>query len=265
MIKGPTAQKLMDFGVLIGYVASKINCNNLKKKDVINLSDAAVSIFETATEEPSFSTKKKTLLSEYEEAKSIKEKISRFRTDLITGKNKKYILKKAKKWYDLISGLIGNHLFSTLSEDSVLKLFPQEIKDKMDSDSRDDIDDGVWCVIYSLPTPATMILFRVVERELRRYVGETSGKPANGWNENMKKLKESDKADESITTDFGWLKGKRNKAAHPDKRYTQEEAEEILHRISGLMIAIYSEKESGRSRQHLSGGIYKGKQENPRT
>lgn len=37
--------------------------------------------------------------------------------------------------------LISSHLFSTLAEDSVPKLFPKEITDKMDPATANDIQD----------------------------------------------------------------------------------------------------------------------------
>ena len=243
MIKGPLAVKLMNFSNHVGFISAKGYLKDLSTLDVEPLLDEALSVLNAALEEPSFNRESGTLMREYESAKSIKETILGRGARAIEGDIKKSIVAKAQYWYDLVYKLLGNCLFSTLSEDSELKLFPKVITNKTDSESRDDIQDGIWCAIYSLPTPAAMILFRVAERELRGYVKKITGKPANGWTDNVKKLKESEIADRSITKEFDWLKEKRNEAEHPDKRYAQEEAEEILHRISGLMKAIYTKTE----------------------
>lgn len=197
-----------------------------------------------ALKDPSFSREEIHILYEQEHSSLLKEAILGNKSRAIKGDDKQMILVNAQYWYDLIFKLLRSQLFSTLSEDSMSKLFPKTIKDKLDSDSREDIDDGVLCVIYSLPTPAVMILFRVVERELRRYVKTITGRPLNRWDDNVEELKNSKIADKSITKEFAWLKEKRNEAEHPDKRYTQDEAEGILHHVSDLMKAIYTKKES---------------------
>ncbi len=243
LIKGHMAVDLMNFGNFIGFISAKGYLKNLSKSDVEPLLDITVSILEAALKEPSFSKEEPLILWELGSARTFKDTILRPSTKVIKGDDKKVILEKALYWYKLVINLFGNCLFSTLSEDSVLKMFPKAMTEEIDLESREDIQDGIWCVIYSLPTPAAMILFRVAERELRRYVKKITGESINGWTGNVKKLAESNIADRSITKEFDWLKEKRNEAQHPDKRYTQDEAEEILHRLSGLLKAIYGKKE----------------------
>lgn len=84
-----------------------------------------------------------------------------------------------------------------------------------------------------------MILFRAIENELGKYVRGVEVKPAHRWSDNVEKLKRSEVANKSVVKEFDWLRDKRNDAEYPDKRYTQEEAEVILHHISGLVKAIY--------------------------
>ncbi len=243
MIKGPLAVQLMDFSNNVGFILAKGQLKNLSASDVVPVLDSVISILDEVLKEPSFSREHGPLMFEYGVAKSRREMLSGNSLNVIKGDEKQDIMERAQRWYNLIYKQLGSRLFSTLSEDSVTKLFPRGLTNKIDSETIDDIQDGIWCLIYSLPTPGAMILFRVAERELRKYVRLVAGEPVNGWTDNVRKLEQSERADRSITKEFDWLKEKRNAAEHPDKRYTQEEAEEILHRISGLVKAIYARKE----------------------
>lgn len=241
MIKGPMAVQLMEFSSSAGIVFAKGSIKDLVKGDVEPLVDTTINIFETALKEPSFTKENNKIFREIESALNFKDTVLKKSDLVIKGNEKRVVLEKAKYWYDLVQNLFGNCLFSTLSEDSVSKLFPEELTDQIGDKNSNDIRDAVWCLVYSLPTPAAMLLFRTAEGELRKYVKKVAGKPCDKWNDNLKKLEESGKANRSIKKDFDWLKDKRNEVEHPDKRYTQDEAEEILHRLSGLLKSIYNE------------------------
>ncbi len=243
MIKGPLALDLMNFGNYVGFISAKGKLKDLSKADVEPLLDVTISILNEAWEEPSFSKEVGRILWELGSARTFKNDILKQGTTVIKGKDKESILEKAQYWYELIYNLFGNCLFSTLSGDSVQKLFPKAIMNKVDQESKEDIQDGIWCVVFSLPTPAAMVLFRAAERELRKYVSKVGDTPATSWYDNVKKLKNSSIANKSITKEFDWLKEKRNEAEHPDKRYTQDEAEGILHHLSGLLKDIYIKNE----------------------
>lgn len=239
MIKGPMAVQLMEFSNYAGFVLAKGSLKDLVKRDVEPLVDTTINILETALKEPSFTKETATILWEIGSAKAIKNDLIKKGKDVIKGNDKKVILGKAYSWYNLVQNLFGNCLFSTLSEDAAQKLFPSEIGNQIGKESEDGIQDGISCLIYSLPTPAAMIFFRVAEKELRNYVSKIGDEPCYQWYKNLEKLQNNITANKSIVKDFDWLKDKRNEAEHPDKRYTQEEAEEILHRLSGLLMSIY--------------------------
>ena len=241
MIKGRIAILLMRFSEYVGFVLAKGSYKVLRNTDVVPLLDNTIDIFNEAQEEPSFSKERDTILSELELAKKFKSQILKSNIRIINGTNKGKLLSKAQDWYNFIEKLFGVCLFSTLSEDSVLKLFPEELTNQIGDKSSNDIRDAVWCLVYSLPTPAAMLLFRTAEGELRKYVKKVAGEPCDKWYKNLEKLEKSDKANRSIKKEFDWLKDKRNEVEHPDKRYTQDEAEEILHRLSGLLKSIYNE------------------------
>ena len=240
MIKGPVAVQLMIFSNHVGFITTKGRIKDLTMLDVVHLLETTLSILEEALKEPSFTKETSTILWEIGSAKAIKNDLIKKGKDVIKGDDKKVILGKAYSWYNLVQNLFGNCLFSTLSEDAVQKLFPSEIGNQIGKESEDGIQDGIWCLIYSLPTPAAMIFFRVAEKELRNYVSKIGDEPCYQWYKNLEKLKNNITANKSIVKDFDWLKDKRNEAEHPDKRYTQEEAEEILHRLSGLLKSIYN-------------------------
>ena len=233
------AIQLMEFGNCFGFVYAKGNLKDLHKSDVEPLLDTIIYILEAALNEPSFTKEEHRILWELGSARSFKNSILKKRDSVIKGDDKRDLLIKAEYWYNLVQNLFGKCLFSTLSEDSIAKLFPKELTDQIGDNSSNDLRDAEWCLIYSLPTPAAMILFRTAEGELRKYVQKVAGEPCNIWYKDLKKLEQSDKADRSIKKEFDWLKDKRNEAEHPDKIYTQDEAEEILHRLSGLLKSIY--------------------------
>ena len=246
MIKGPLALDLMNFGNYVGFISAKGKLKDLSKTDVEPLLEVTISILEGALKEPSFSKEVGTISWELGSATTFKNDILKQGKTVIKGKNKEIILEKVQYWYELVYNLFGNCLFSTLSGDSVQKLFPKAIVDEVDQESKEDIQDGIWCVVFSLPTPAAMALFRAAERELRKYVSKVGDTPATSWYDNVKKLENLEKSkitNKSIRKEFDWLKEKRNEAEHPDKRYTQDEAEGILHHLSGLLKDIYSKNE----------------------
>ena len=240
MIKGPLAAQLMNFSSQVGFILAKGQFKDLTDSDLIDLLDEASSLLYVASEEPSFSDQKDLLMWESRSARSFLQTLFGNGQTVVKGEDKQEVMKKAQHWYDRIYKLIVNNRFSTLSRDSVEKLFPKNLMDKIDGETLDDIQDSIWCLTYSLPTPAAMILYRVAESELRKYAKRVTGESKDRWDENVSRLMESKKSDKSIVKEFDWLRIKRNEAEHPDKRYKQEEAEEILHRLSGLVKAIYA-------------------------
>ena len=240
MIKGPLTVKLMSFSNQVGFISSKGYLKNLSTSDVVPLLNDVIFLLGTALDEPSFSRESVSIMWEYGSAKSFKETISGKGTRVIRGDEKQLIMEKAQYWYDLIYKQLGNRLFSTLSEDSVTKLFPSEITDKMDPEARDDIQDGIWCLLYSLPTPAAMVLFRTAERESRKYYTRITGvQPPKYWYDLIEDMRKNKSAPQSILSYMDFIRTKRNEAEHPERRYTQEQSEGIMQQLSFLLKEVY--------------------------
>jgi|GEM_PF-886575 len=118
-------------------------------------------------------------------------------------------------------------------------------KSNIDKLTKQDLNDALDCILHLLPTPAAMISLRVAESIVRRYYKKITGNdPINknwddsihkNWGGILKELEESKKVKSSILGYLKYLKEKRNEAQHPDKRFTQEESEELLIKIKGLI------------------------------
>jgi ribosomal protein S17E len=82
-----------------------------------------------------------------------------------------------------------------------------------------------------------MISLRAAESIVRKYYKKITGNdPINkNWGDILKELEESKKVKSSILGYLKYLKEKRNEAQHPDKRFTQEESEQLLIKIKDLL------------------------------
>lgn len=244
MIKGPYATLLLDFGQMYGHLKSKANFSDLPLEYALSLLDEFSVLFDELAKDPSFSRKRdivKKYLNEGQQFKSyLKDSASANPYYLIKGSEKNDFIAKLKNWWDLLHELESSHLFSILSADSPSKLFPDELVNKCGVEDFKDILDGVWCIVYGYPTPAAMILFRAAERESRKYYTRMTGNPPpDKWYDLIEDMRKNKSVPTSIINYMDFIRSKRNEAQHPDKRYSQEEAETVLQQLSSMLIEIY--------------------------
>jgi len=120
------------------------------------------------------------------------------------------------------------------------ELFPEEILSDYPEITQLDIFDGYICILSHLPTPAAMILFRVVEHVSRLlYENITQMEPPRSLKEIINKLKSYDIITKSLLNYLDYLRDKRNEAEHPDKRFSLEESERIMLQLKGLILEIH--------------------------
>jgi len=143
----------------------------------------------------------------------------------------------SKYWIDIIINEFNMRGTTLIKEEAIEQIREYFEKSNIDELTKQDLNDALDCILHLLPTPAAMISLRVAESIVRRYYKKITGNdPINkNWGEILKELEESKKVKSSILGYLKYLKEKRNEAQHPDKRFTQEESEELLIKIKGLI------------------------------
>lgn len=121
-----------------------------------------------------------------------------------------------------------------------------EIK-KMPEGIQQDLKDGMTNILLGLWTPSVMLNLRAVEGELRSFYRKKTDKSAvphtgrfMNWGKILKDLR-GKKIKRELMVDLGYLNGKRNEAQHPDKRFSQQEAEIIFNRTLYVMEGMLNE------------------------
>lgn len=124
-----------------------------------------------------------------------------------------------------------------LNYDSLEEMFSEQLLSGLDDSTQADLVDAYTCAIHLIPTPAAMISFRVAESVVRNIHKDMLG-PSSGfksWDNIIKELENSERVSKPFLGYLDYLRVKRNDAAHPDKRFSQEECEKILLDIKGLL------------------------------
>ena|SRR5579883_15472 len=143
------------------------------------------------------------------------------------------------QWRNTIINVYANCRGTILiKEENFDQIFPTNLLSSLDDATKEDLIDGFYAIIHLLPTPASMILFRVAESLVRKYYEKITGKKAT--NQRMRdlidELEKSNKVKQSLTNYLNYIRDRRNEAEHPDKRFTQEESERILLHIKELLV-----------------------------
>src|SRR5260370_30678811 len=120
-----------------------------------------------------------------------------------------------------------------ISEEAITKGFNPKYMETLDPLMRDDLADGASCILHLLPTPAAMILLRVAENVARKHSEKLSGKTVKkgSWGQILDGLGKIEGVKKSTLGYLHYLRDKRNEAQHPDKRFSQEEAETIFIQV----------------------------------
>lgn len=244
VIKGPLVSMMLATFGQIGFVLAKGKIKELSGTELYAVLGDLSLILPNFQKEPSFSKRYYEISNAISEAESIRRMIQNqisIGTDVIKGQEKRSLLDKLETWYNLMIDLVQHHIFSTLSEDSLEKLFPESITNKLKEPELKDLLESATCVVYGLPTPAAVTLFRIAENESRKYFKFVTGNnPPDRWYDLIEELKITKSTSNSLVSYMDFIRNKRNDAVHPGKRYSQDEAESILQQLSFLMKEIYS-------------------------
>lgn len=147
------------------------------------------------------------------------------------------LAKDSERWLVTILSAYSQSGTVSITEETVQRLMSDDFLDKLDSHTKEDLSDGVSCILHNLPTPAAMILLRAAENAVRKYSFKLTGKTVakESWSEILNDLANSGRVKKSILGYLQYLKEKRNEAQHPDKRFNQDEAERVFNRVRDLI------------------------------
>ena len=95
--------------------------------------------------------------------------------------------------------------------------------------ARADLNDSARCLLVNLPTPSAMIVLRAAEDCLRHfYNAKLHRAPPKGWKAIIDNL-EGNVANKALLKNLDYIReNKRNVAEHPDKRFSELEAERLF-------------------------------------
>jgi len=147
------------------------------------------------------------------------------------------LARDSERWIVAIISAYSESGTITITEEAITKLFTPKFLETLDPLTRDDLVDGASCILHLLPTPAAMILLRVAENMARKYSDQILGKAAKrrSWGRILEELEKRESVKKSTLGYLHYLKDKRNEAEHPDKRFSQEEAERIFIQVKALL------------------------------
>ncbi len=114
------------------------------------------------------------------------------------------------------------------------------------------LSDATKCLAVGASTASAMACFRVAEDIVRRYFAvKTHSKPPNNWKELLGRLLKAPDVKASLLGHLDYLRDRRNEAEHPDRLFTQEQAERIFITVIDLLHEIYSEMPASRKHRAL--------------
>ena len=109
--------------------------------------------------------------------------------------------------------------------------------------AKQDLNDAIKCILFSLSTPAAMITFRASEDVLRLYyenkTQNSSGR--KGWNDIIQELLKIEGTNKPFVDYLNYIRDKRNEAEHPGKIFSQSETEHAFMQVIHLIEVISKE------------------------
>lgn len=134
-----------------------------------------------------------------------------------------------------------------ISKDSLLKgvehFIGYEIVNKLSPVAKSDLEDAIKCIIYGIATPAAMVSLRASEDAVRKYYEFKTGKSAGvlGWKDILNQLLQRIDVNKTLMGHLDYIREKRNEAEHPEKLFSQKEAENTFLEVINAMGEIYKE------------------------
>ncbi len=149
------------------------------------------------------------------------------------------------------SGALNHKALFETSFKKPSSIFERNIWEKLSSIAKSDFSDAAKCLLVEASTPATMVALRGMEAVVRDYYcykkGEKCGRKVLGTI--IKELRELPDANKKLLEYIDYLRSeKRNLAQHPNKTYSQGEAERVLMEIINAVHDIFSDMQTDQSK-----------------
>ena len=105
---------------------------------------------------------------------------------------------------------------------------------------KNDLNEAIKCILFSLPTASAMITFRASEDVLKLYYEKKKQNSAEGkrWYEIIQELSKIEGANKPFIGYLNYIRDKRNEAEHPGKTFTQSESETAFMQVIHLIEEI---------------------------
>lgn len=141
-------------------------------------------------------------------------------------------------------GVFNQKVLLTTSRGLPSSIFDKKIWEELPSIAKSDFSDAAKCLLIEASTPAAMVALRGMEAVAREYYNfkkeQKCGKKALGVITG--ELRSLPNANMKLLNYIDYLRSeKRNLAQHPDKSFTQREAERIFMEIINVVHDIYLE------------------------
>jgi len=110
--------------------------------------------------------------------------------------------------------------------------------------AKEDLENAGDCLLSDIPTPSVMLCLRVVEDVFRKYYRRKTKKEVDGkrWVECVDDLKKRYNVNQTLVGHLDFIrKYGRNPAQHPDKRFSDREAENIFLRCIEVIEEMYED------------------------
>ena len=174
----------------------------------------------------------------------------------INKKDGKELSDEANRWQDLIykelcsrpcveykRGALNQKALQLTSEGKPSDIFETKVWKKLPKIAQSDFSDSAKCLLIGAPTPATMVTLRGIEAVIRGYYALKTKKDAKkDLGKIIKDLQKVPEVNQKLIGYIDYIRSeKRNIAQHPDKVFTQREAERIFMEIISATHDIYTE------------------------
>lgn len=175
----------------------------------------------------------------------------------ISKKTGKELSIEAERWQDLIykalsarpfiefgKGALNQKALVLTSEGKPSNIFNKKVWKDLPHIAQSDFSDSAKCLLVGASTPATMVALRGIEAVIRRYYTLTTKKSPEKKNLGtiIRELHKMPQTNEKLLDYLDYIRSeKRNIAQHPDKIFTQREAERIFMEIVNATHDIYAE------------------------
>lgn len=135
-----------------------------------------------------------------------------------------------------------------ISKESLLKgvehFIGYDIVNKLSPVAKSDLEDAIKCIFHGIATPAAMVSLRASEDAVRKYyelkTGQTAG--MSGWKDILDQLLQRTDVNRILMGHLDYIRVKRNEAEHPEKLFSQKEAENTFLEVTSAIAEIYKEK-----------------------